>query len=260
MGACILREGDVLSFVSVLRALNKLDYSIDDERILRRLAPHLRRAFEVHRRLVSAELTRAASIEVLDAVETGVFLLDEDRRVLFENAAARRIVARADGIAVTREGRLTATSPSARSRLERCVSEACRTGVGDGSEAGGSFAVERARHAPPYGVIVSPLRMPATPSIARRPAAVVLIGDPERPAPLPQLLREVFGLTPAQSAFAAQLAGGDSVEASAEALGITVGTARWTLKQIFLRTGTSRQSELVRLIDSLPRRPDDGKL
>ena len=60
----------------------------------------------------------------------------------------------------------------------------------------------------------------------------------------------MFGLTPSQAALTALLAGGESLDGAADRLAISRNTARWTLKHVFLRTGTSRQSELVRLIGS----------
>ena len=43
-------------------------------------------------------------------------------------------------------------------------------------------------------------------------------------------------------------AGGHSLEEAAGHRGVTMNTARSQLKQIFFKTGTSRQSEVVRLV------------
>lgn len=251
-GACIVRTDDAFAFISVLRAVAARDYGPDDEAVFRHLVPHLQRAFEIHRRLAEADLERAARAEVLDRLPTAVFLLGEDRRVLFHNAAARRILARADALGLTRDGRLTTTGPLGRRRLERSIAEVCLTGAGFGSSAGAAFRIERSGNARAYGVVVSPLMLRAAPFIARRPTAAVLVGDPDRPAPPRSVLREMFGLTEAQSALAALLGEGVSLDGAADTLGITRNTARWTLKQIFLRTGTTRQADLVRLLDSVP--------
>jgi len=61
-------------------------------------------------------------------------------------------------------------------------------------------------------------------------------------------LRERFGFTPAEAAFAIEIAKGDGRKAAADRLGITVGTARSHLSSIFDKTGARRQAELVRIL------------
>jgi len=257
-GVCVVRSRDAFAFVSVLRAVGARDYGPDEEALLRRLVPHLQRAFEVQRRLAEVDLERAATAEVLDRLPTGVFLLGEDRRVLFENTAARRIVARGDALTLTRESRLTTIGPLGRRPLERAVAEACRTMRGSERSGGAAFRLERSEGRPAYGVVVSPLAVRVVRFLSRRPAAVVLVGDPDRPVPPEVVLREMFGLTGAQSALVALLGAGESLDDAAEKLGVTRNTARWTLKQVFVRTGVTRQSELMRLLDALPSQAATG--
>jgi len=75
------------------------------------------------------------------------------------------------------------------------------------------------------------------------------VSDPEAaPEPAAETLRRLFGLTPAVSKLAAALAAGRTIADHAEEARITQGTARWHMKELFARTGTSRQAELVRLL------------
>ena len=59
------------------------------------------------------------------------------------------------------------------------------------------------------------------------------------------LLRCHFGLTPAEARLALRLVAGETLRSAAAKLGITYETARTQLKNIFNKTGTSRQAELV---------------
>jgi DNA-binding CsgD family transcriptional regulator len=61
-------------------------------------------------------------------------------------------------------------------------------------------------------------------------------------------LRDRFGFTPAEAAFALEIIKGDGRQATADRLGITVGTARSHLSKIFDKTGARHQAELVRLL------------
>ncbi len=102
----------------------------------------------------------------------------------------------------------------------------------------------------PLSVRVAPASN-AVPAWVSRPlpVAVFCVADPDLTvAPPTNELRARFGLTRAQSALAAEILHGDGIQAAAERLSITRATARGHLAQIFEKTGTQRQSELVRLL------------
>jgi DNA-binding CsgD family transcriptional regulator len=86
-------------------------------------------------------------------------------------------------------------------------------------------------------------------SFPQRAVAIVLVSDPEiEMRARIESLRDRFGLTPAEATFALEIIKGDGRKATADRLGITVGTARSHLSKIFDKTGVTRQAELVRLI------------
>lgn len=69
------------------------------------------------------------------------------------------------------------------------------------------------------------------------------------------LLRRIFGITAAEARLAQKMASGMPIDAAADALGVAKETARSQLKQVFAKTETHRQSELVALLARLARRP-----
>ena len=67
------------------------------------------------------------------------------------------------------------------------------------------------------------------------------------------LLRSHFGLTPAEATLALHLVAGETLRSAETKLSITYETARTHLKNIFSKTGTSRQAELVvTIVTALP--------
>src|SRR5262245_38452767 len=67
------------------------------------------------------------------------------------------------------------------------------------------------------------------------------------------LLRSHFGLTPAEARLALHLVAGETLRSAEAKLSITYETARTHLKNIFSKTGTCRQAELVVvLVTALP--------
>ena len=69
----------------------------------------------------------------------------------------------------------------------------------------------------------------------------------EKPRIDPSRLANTLGLSPRQAAIAGLLAQGATLAQAAAALGIAVDTARWHLREVFERTVTHRQIDLVRL-------------
>lgn len=59
-------------------------------------------------------------------------------------------------------------------------------------------------------------------------------------------LTHLYGLTPAEVKLTQQLLGGITLKKAAEQSGIAIATARYQLREVFIKTGTDRQSELIR--------------
>jgi DNA-binding CsgD family transcriptional regulator len=92
---------------------------------------------------------------------------------------------------------------------------------------------------------------PVTP--LRRDARSLSQGDVARGADLTGLqmtarLRAEFGLTKAEARLALRLAEGSSLASAAQTFGVKLTTIRSQLQQVFAKTGTSRQSELVAML------------
>jgi DNA-binding CsgD family transcriptional regulator len=83
--------------------------------------------------------------------------------------------------------------------------------------------------------------------------AVLYVGDPDRTVSFDYTrIGKLYGLSKAESRVAALLASGYRLEQAAETLGVAYETVRKHLKQIFSKTGTYRQAELVRMLVTGP--------
>jgi DNA-binding CsgD family transcriptional regulator len=83
--------------------------------------------------------------------------------------------------------------------------------------------------------------------------AIVFISDPElKPTLRSNILRELYGLTQAETRLALSLVDGRSLIETADSIGVTHETVRSQVKSVLHKTGTRRQGELTRLLSSLP--------
>lgn len=180
----------------------------------------------------------AAGLAAMDHILVGLMLLGAADEIRHLNAAARRIVAAQDGILCCGR-RLRMPGAGEGGWL--------RPGVEPGRE--WSFRVQRPSGAPDYIVTVLPTdpESPAHSLIAR----AMLITDPAAIEVRPELLIRIWGLTGAEARVAAALAAGLAPAEIAVRHGVSDATVRTQLRAIFDKTGTHRQSELIRVLASL---------
>ncbi len=189
---------------------------------------------------------------LLDALPQGVVLLSGASRVLGVNRAARRILASGDGLGVQAGVLRAADGAECRDLHDLVASQGAANGSAPAKGGGEARRVSRPSGARPLELWVQPVG-PNPPEPGARVA--LFVTDPEETIELPaSRLRSLYGFTPTEARVAAKIAGGLSPESVGAAIGVQANTVRMHLKRIFAKTGTRRQSELVRLLLSGPAR------
>jgi DNA-binding CsgD family transcriptional regulator len=179
----------------------------------------------------------------------GVIVVDRHGQVVFANHAARAIVAQRDGLSIASDGLVAAGFPE-RLKLRRLLDEAVRTTAGEGFSAGGAMTIARPSMKRAFLVLVAPLPL-ALDGNHSSGMATVFISDPETHAEtLEEFARRLCRLTATEARIATSFAASGSLEQVGEQLGISRETVRWHLRHLYQKTGTHRQSALLkRLID-----------
>ncbi len=208
---------------------------------------HLRRALAVSAKLGSLEARRRLTADLLDRSHSAIILLDANSKIVLMNRTAEDLVSRADGIR-TSAGGIHLALAQEDERLQMLMARASALQQSERSF-GEVMRVTRPSGFRPYGIWVGGIANPPAAMSAFRPALWVFINDPERStAPSVPQLQSLFGMTQAEAKLAVHLADGDSLKAAAEELGITYGTARTRLIQIFQKTDTQSQGQLIHLL------------
>jgi DNA-binding CsgD family transcriptional regulator len=213
-----------------------------------RLVPHLARAIRIHGKLAESEHSQVALHEVIDRLPTGVLIVDERRCPVVTNRMADRIAASRDGFAIDDEGPKGSNREST-NNLRKLIDSAVRPEPGREMSGGGFMALERFSGRRPYPVLITPILGRSEHSSMTDAAAIIFISDPQiRDVSIVNVLMEMYGLTPAEAELAELLSQGRSLEEAAKARHVTLNTARSQLKQIFAKTNTNRQGELLQLV------------
>lgn len=217
--------------------------------ICRKLHPHVKRAYALHERLHAAKKHHRLLEDALDADPTAQFLLDGRGRILHMNSAAGLLIVRRDCI-TTVQGRLVAIDPSKAPVLAAMIAAAARAGGRRGDAL--SIPKENGR---PYQILIVPL------GELRGGQLLVTISDPDAEAPqdLGTLLQKLYGLTAAEARVCLALLEDMNPSEIAERFGVSRTTVVSQLRSIFGKTETRRQSQLLRLLQSVPRRGGNGR-
>ena len=228
--------------------------------MLRALLAHLSRSLGVMYHLRDSQLQMAASLAALDRLPGGVVLLDEAGHASFINRSARALFDKGD-VVVQAAGHgvgqlrlapaLRSQEPAFQSLMRRSL-EPQSSAVQYFSDAlvichanGQSACVV---HAAPLGSAQSF----GTTDGSRSSRAIVFLYSLESVAQVrPELLCELFSLTPAEARAALQLLHGGGVTEMAERLGVSANTFKTQLRVAYEKTHTHRQADLLKLLLSL---------
>ncbi|WP_332699860.1 response regulator [Devosia sp.] len=195
--------------------------------------------------------------EALNRIAVGVFLIDSERKVLFRNRRAEELLDEADGITLSREDLLRGEKPQQTQALRDIVDIAIARAAAGDRQASGAVALTRSSGRRALFAVACPLgRGPAQPG---EPAVGLFVTDPEwRPHATAEAVAQLYGLSPAETRLAQALVRGLRLDEIADEFGLSRNTVSYTLKNLFRKTETDRQADLMSLFIGNPMSLKDG--
>ncbi|WP_137864239.1 MULTISPECIES: helix-turn-helix transcriptional regulator [unclassified Sphingomonas] len=230
VGVDLVRNATNVGGLALWRSAGALELSPEAMDLLRRVTPHLRRAFSIRTALDQAACAEETMKRAVQAAGFALVLLAADGKVAFANERAETLLRRQSGLY------------GAHGRIDL-------SGVSPAALAGGAtFNISRGAGESPLAVHILPLRKGQADRIGvGSPIAAMFILDPSADfeARAAEFGRR-FNLTTAETRLLARVARGEGLLATARGLGVTEHTARTHLNRIFSKTDTTRQADLVR--------------
>ena len=204
------------------------------------LRPHLARAGLLSARL-AFERARAAAM-ALDVIGLPAAVIGINGRLLAANPRLEKMMPE---IVLDRHQRVALAEQNADALLADALARLALPGVDGGVR---SFPIPACEEGPALIVHLVPIRRAALDVFSS--ASAILVITPVVPAEVPtaEVLQGLFDLTPAEARVAREVAGRQTIDTIAEALGVSRETVRSQLKSVFAKTGTSRQIDLAALL------------
>jgi PAS domain S-box-containing protein len=192
---------------------------------------------------------RRRAEETLNLLSTGMALVDRDCRLLLANRSASRLLELGDGLTLA-HGRIGAARRTQMEQLRDLVDRACSAEERDSGEAtfAGVMTIDRDGDIRPLSIMVAPVQLSAEGEGTSQVAAIFVRDLEVRQSVPPEVLAKLFGLTPAEARVVVELVKGKRPQEVADDLNVSLNTVRNQLKQIFSKTDTGRQSELISLV------------
>lgn len=218
---------------------DRRDFSGAQLQRLAALAPHVHQAAGLAHRIEAGAELELRLRRHFDRLRCGVLICDAQGQVCWSNRGAEQLISRADSPIRLHAGALSGRTPQ--------MSETLLNAIAATSLPGGDGAYLSLGHASrPLHLALQPLgdALPYDPG-----SVLLILTTPDMETPISaHALVHLFALTPAESRLVCALVAGQTLEQYAAQRGVSLGTVRGQLKQVQAKTGTSRQSELVRLV------------
>lgn len=196
--------------------------------------------------LSGPERPGAAAMDALDLMALGVVLLDGAGAVLHANRAARDMADKA-GTITLRGNRIEARDRASRPAFRQALADTLDAARSGQDQVNGALLHDL------QGGVTAPVSFCALPRMG-----VVAPDQPHVALFLPAaasetrvseaLLIQTFGLTPTEARVAASLATGSRPADVARSLDVSPTTIAFHMRNLFQKTGTNRQTDLVALI------------
>lgn len=240
----VAEPGGMRAWLTLARSHPAQAYTVTELALLQALVPHLSAALKVFAVISHGMIQQSVYRDALGHYGIGSILLNGRLEVMEVDDPAQRILLDHTALSI-RGNRLGLACAQDNEALQRLMDDALHTDSAPGCHAmrlAGSVPVEllaRPVHSPLRHVCES---SPAVVIHLRADALQQTVLDYESP------LMKLLGLTSTEAALALRLAQGNSLVEAAQALSLTEQTVRTYSKQIFAKTGTRGQADLVRLV------------
>lgn len=246
----IVQTDQRIGWLALNRLITYPRYGKAEVNLLTLLSPHVCRAITISDALNLETIRSEALEETLNALASGVYLVDRFRRVIYMNQAAERQISSGSVLRIE-DNRIAPTDGTARAALTTAIDEAIADEAA--KPKGGFSLVLPSEEGAGLIATILPLTRGERQNICGAFAAMVAIfvQDPIVVPPFPgEAFAKLHGLTGSELRMLLAMAPGLGVKEAAEILGISETTAKTHLQHIYGKTGTSKQTELMMLFMS----------
>ncbi len=247
--AAVLLERSAYSWAvfAVHRSPQLDEYSQQEEKILKRLSVHLRRALQIYRQMMLLNQEKKNIDHILDHFKVGIVLINQDYRLTYTNKIAKNIFDQSNILQIDKNSSLR-TSKNFQDQLNQLIRSALFTQNDLNHSAGGVMALYDDHDS----FMLSILPFSEYEKLQQQRQAIIFITATNQPQYLAKdYLIQKYKLAKRELEVCELFMNGLSLDQIAQKLELTYGSVRVYIKNIFSKTNCSSQTELMQLLLNL---------
>ena len=245
--AAVLLERSAYSWAvfAVHRSPQLDEYSEQEEKILKRLGVHLRRALQIYRQITLLQEDKRNIYQVLDRFKIGVILINQDYRLCYANAIVKKVFEKSSILELDKNNSLK-TLKIFQEKLNQLIRSALFENDDLNNEAGGVLALYDDNDS---SLMLSILPFSETEAQYHQKQAIIFVTQTNQAQYLAKdYLIQKYKLAKRELEVCDLFVNGLSLEQIAEHMDITYGSIRVYIKNIFSKTDCTSQTELMQLL------------
>ena len=246
--AAVLLERSAYSWAvfAVHRSPQLEEYSEQEEKILRRLGVHIRRALQIYRQMTILQEDKKNIYQILDRFKIGVMLVNHESRLNYTNEIVRKILEKSSLLKLDKNSHLT-TTKNFQIKLNQLIRSALFEYDDLNSEAGGVLALYDEDQE--TSLMLSILPFTEGDDQNHQKQAIIFVTQTNQTQCLADdYLVQKYKLAKREIEVCNLFVNSLTLEQIAEQMNITYGSVRMYIKHIFAKTGCSSQTELMQLL------------
>lgn len=225
-----ISDNEVIAIIVHRDANDSRRLAVKEEQLLLNLLPHIAQASELSWQFSQSNARLAQMQSIADQLRVGIIQLDGDQRIEWANSSALDFLVRSPNLMIV-EDVMRGTSPQDRRKLAAILSP--------DADSGNGVVIFGNGHA-------EELQLMRLPSAGRDDKMTLIVTAPRRVPIAPiETIANILQITLAEARVSEAVLSGSTVKAYAESRGLSEGSVRNQLKQVFAKTGFARQSDLV---------------
>ena len=247
-GYVLERNSDHITSIQTFRSKSAGGYQRPEIDYFRKISPHVLRAVELGRIQRIRNLSLENSFKTIRS-QPGVILFNQSGCIVDMDRKSASICCKNDGI-TDRNRQLHLADRKSLIRLNNEIKELICKPIKISTSTPQYIHATRPSGKPPYKLFVSPITNRID-NIYGFYGVVYVFDNGDQIADKTNLLKKYYRLTPSEINLTIALSEGESIQSYADRTYVSIETPRFHLKNIFIKTETNRQSELVVKINKL---------
>jgi DNA-binding CsgD family transcriptional regulator len=241
---------DLTLKLRIARHRDKENFNQQDCDTLESLIDHIKLALDFLDQRAIKQIERNAFADAINQFMLGTLILDRKGNIVASNRVARDTIEQSSQLDIS-EGALLLANQQANKQLYQALADIGAAATTTTTTPIPTTIRTGLKHSQSLGLVIRPVRPEDAIAHPVHAHAVVFISDSRgTPEVSADTLKKLFGFTGSEARVAAYLANGNTIAETAEALSISINTAKTHARNIYEKTAVNKQTKFIQLVSN----------